>query len=95
MVCVRGQALQAVTLGRAWTLLACTVPYIVLMFFGRHTWEQEKLEARKMLENGDESHLSSARFGGRRLLPYLIKPPANHDMPYHQEQPSGGYEDDS
>jgi hypothetical protein len=27
----------------------------------------EKLEARKMLENGDESHLSSARFVGRRL----------------------------
>jgi hypothetical protein len=31
------------------------------------TWEQEKPEARKMLENGDESHLSSARFVG--LLP--------------------------
>jgi len=28
-------------------------------------WEQYKLEARKMLENGDESHLSSARFVGR------------------------------
>jgi len=28
-------------------------------------WEQEKLEARKMLKNGDESHLSSARFVGR------------------------------
>jgi hypothetical protein len=28
-------------------------------------WEQEKLEARKMLENGGESHLSSARFVGR------------------------------
>jgi hypothetical protein len=25
-------------------------------------WEQYKLEARKMLVNGDESHLSSARF---------------------------------
>jgi hypothetical protein len=24
-------------------------------------WEQEKLDARKMLENGDESHLSGAR----------------------------------
>jgi len=24
-------------------------------------WEQEKLEARKMPENGDQSHLSSAR----------------------------------
>jgi hypothetical protein len=29
-------------------------------------WEQEKLEARKMLENGDESHLSSARFVSHR-----------------------------
>jgi hypothetical protein len=27
-----------------------------------NAWEQEKPEARKMLENGDESHLSSARF---------------------------------
>jgi len=25
-------------------------------------WEQEKLEARKMPENGDESHTSGARF---------------------------------
>ena len=25
-------------------------------------WEQEKPEARKILENGGESHLSSARF---------------------------------
>jgi len=25
-------------------------------------WEQEKLEARKMLENGAESHTSGARF---------------------------------
>jgi hypothetical protein len=25
-------------------------------------WEQEKLEARKMLENGAESHQSAARF---------------------------------
>ena len=29
--------------------------------------EQEKLEARKMLENGDESHLSSGRVRGWRL----------------------------
>jgi len=28
-------------------------------------WEQRKLEARKMLENGDESPASSARFVGR------------------------------
>ncbi len=33
-------------------------------------WEQYKLEARNMLENGDESHLSSAR--GVRL-PLLSK----------------------
>jgi hypothetical protein len=31
-------------------------------------WEQKKLEARKILENGDESHLSSARFVGRRFM---------------------------
>jgi hypothetical protein len=30
-------------------------------------WEQEKLEARKMLENAAESHTSGARFVGRRL----------------------------
>jgi hypothetical protein len=28
-------------------------------------WEQEKLEARKMLENAAESHTSGARFVGR------------------------------
>jgi hypothetical protein len=28
-------------------------------------WEQEKLEARKMLENRAESHTSGARFVGR------------------------------
>jgi hypothetical protein len=31
-------------------------------------WEQEKLEARKMLENAAESHTSGARFVGRRLI---------------------------
>jgi hypothetical protein len=31
-------------------------------------WEQRKLEVRKMPEHGDESHLSSARFVGRRHL---------------------------
>jgi hypothetical protein len=31
-------------------------------------WEQKKLEARKMLENGDESHLFSAHFVGLRLM---------------------------
>lgn len=30
-------------------------------------WEQEKLEARKMLESGDESHLSGARGVGLLL----------------------------
>jgi hypothetical protein len=29
-------------------------------------WQQEKTEARKMLENGDESHVSSARCVGWR-----------------------------
>jgi len=31
-------------------------------------WEQEKLEARKMLENAAESHTSGARFVGRMGL---------------------------
>jgi hypothetical protein len=31
-------------------------------------WEQEKPEARKMLENAAESHTSGARFVGLRLL---------------------------
>ncbi|CAG0947360.1 hypothetical protein ANRL1_04013 [Anaerolineae bacterium] len=30
-------------------------------------WEQKKHDARKMLENGDESHTSTARFVGRVL----------------------------
>jgi len=30
-------------------------------------WEQEKLEARKILENAAESHTSGARFVGRIL----------------------------
>jgi hypothetical protein len=29
-----------------------------------NAWEQKKLEARKMLENAAESHLSGARFVG-------------------------------
>jgi hypothetical protein len=29
-----------------------------------NAWEQEKLEARKMLENAAESHTSGARFVG-------------------------------
>jgi hypothetical protein len=31
-------------------------------------WEQEKLEARKMLENAAESHTSGARFVSPRFL---------------------------
>jgi len=31
-------------------------------------WEQEKLEARKMLENAAESPASSASFVGRRFV---------------------------
>jgi hypothetical protein len=33
-----------------------------------NAWEQEKLEARKMLENAAESHTSGARFVGRFLF---------------------------
>jgi len=33
-----------------------------------NAWEQEKLEARKMLENAAESHTSGARFVRRRHL---------------------------
>jgi hypothetical protein len=32
-----------------------------------NAWEQEKLEARKMLENAAESHTSGARFVGWRF----------------------------
>ena len=31
-------------------------------------WEQEKLEAGKMLQNGDESHLSTTRFVGGHFV---------------------------
>ena len=37
-------------------------------------WEQEKLEARKMLENGDESPASSARCVGQRYYIPLFSP---------------------
>jgi hypothetical protein len=33
-----------------------------------NVWEQEKLEARKMLENAAESHTSGARFVGPPIL---------------------------
>jgi hypothetical protein len=32
------------------------------MYFGRHMWEQKKLEARKMLENATDSCQSGALF---------------------------------
>jgi hypothetical protein len=32
-----------------------------------NAWEQEKLDARKMLENAAESHTSGARFVGQPL----------------------------
>jgi hypothetical protein len=35
-------------------------------------WEQEKLEARKMLVNRADSHTSGARFVRRLLLKYPI-----------------------
>jgi hypothetical protein len=34
-------------------------------------WEQEKLEARKMLENAAESHMSGAHFVGQPHLLFL------------------------
>jgi hypothetical protein len=45
-----------------------------------NAWEQEKLEARKMLENAAESHTSGARFVGTLLTcktrrPKKILPP--------------------
>jgi hypothetical protein len=33
-----------------------------------NAWEQEKLEAREMLENAAESHTSGARFVRRALI---------------------------
>jgi hypothetical protein len=35
-------------------------------------WEQEKLEARKMLENAAESHTSGARFVGQFIIYKLL-----------------------
>ena len=53
--------------------LLCLLRANGLRFTGRwagvdSAWEQEKLEARKLLENGDESHLSSARFVRQEIL---------------------------
>jgi hypothetical protein len=36
-----------------------------------NAWEQEKLEARKMLENAAESAASGAHFVGRRFFVHL------------------------
>jgi len=41
-----------------------------------NAWEQEKLEARKMLENAAESHTSGARFVGRQLVIVILTPKA-------------------
>ncbi|MFC2043221.1 hypothetical protein ACFLUA_03620 [Chloroflexota bacterium] len=38
-----------------------------------NVWEQKKLKARKMLENGEESHLSSARCVRRRSEIVILK----------------------
>jgi hypothetical protein len=45
-------------------------------------WEQEKLEARKMLENAAESHTSGARFVGTLLTfedSFAILHDSNHE----------------
>ena len=50
-------------------------------------WEQEKLEARKMLENAAESHTSGARGVGRVVVPDTLTAkdlPANMTKFYNQ-----------
>ena len=50
-------------------------------------WEQEKLEARKMLENAAESHTSGARFVGRVVVQDTLAVkdlPANMTKFYNQ-----------
>ena len=37
-----------------------------------NAWEQEKLEARKILENAAKSHTSGARFVGQRLWDAIL-----------------------
>jgi len=39
---------------------------------GDSTWKQEKLQARKILENAAESHKSTARFVGRMGLEIIF-----------------------
>jgi hypothetical protein len=46
--------------------LGCPTVCVTCVWAGVDSvWEQEKLEARKMLENAAESHTSGARFVGR------------------------------
>jgi hypothetical protein len=58
-------------------LTVCVIPACSLRGTGRwagvdNAWEQEKLEAKKMLENAAESHLSSACFVRRiSILAYF------------------------
>jgi hypothetical protein len=50
-------------------------------------WEQEKLEARKILENAAESHTSGARFVSRMIcLHYAFDRSANKQ---HQKEKHG------
>jgi hypothetical protein len=47
--------------------LGCLTVCVTCVWAGVDSvWEQEKLEARKMLENAAESHTSGARFVGWR-----------------------------
>jgi hypothetical protein len=53
-------------------LLTCPTVCVTRVWAGVDSlWEQEKLEARKMLENAAESHTSGARFVGRVALQQL------------------------
>jgi hypothetical protein len=48
--------------------LGCLTVCVTCVWAGVDSaWEQEKLEARKMLENAAESHTSGARFVGTLL----------------------------
>jgi len=46
-----------------------------------NAWEQRKPEARKMLENAVESHLSSARFVGR----FCVVPDSPPEKRHHRK----------
>jgi hypothetical protein len=48
--------------------LGCLTACVTCVWAGvDNAWEQEKLEARKMLENAADSHTSGARFVGTLL----------------------------